>query len=341
MRCPRKNRAAFTLVELLVVIAIIGILISLLLPAVQSAREAARLTQCKNNLKQIGLAMHNYHDTYKHFPFGWDRVGRGWTLEILPFIERGPESEELKNITNWTSGVGEQYCGRTFSEFVCPSTQDPIYSQGAYNNIDNRATCSYGGCASSRATADNEGQRLRSDVGPTQSLRLGEDGPDFLDTTPRPDHYEAEHNGILYGGSRVRDATITDGLSKTVLVGERRSDQNSTRDGNSYDHWAIGSPQIANGNEWTEFVGSTAVMMNEWFSAAAAGHQIEISFGSWHMTGAQFVYADGSVHYTIEDVDPEVYVATGSRNEGSRIEAFHVERQSTSNPFGGDNPFGN
>ena len=98
------NRSGFTLVELLVVIAIIGILIALLLPAVQAAREAARRSQCSNNLKQLGLAMHNYHDTFKSLPPGWaNAVGHGnnyalwgWGAMILPFVEQGALHRERR-----------------------------------------------------------------------------------------------------------------------------------------------------------------------------------------------------------------------------------------------------
>src|SRR5678810_851038 len=99
------DRRAFTLVELLVVIAIIGVLVALLLPAVQSAREAARRTQCANNLKQMGIGLHNYHDTFQRFPFGWSDRGAGWTSMLLPYIEQIPlwDTPGFNESNNWDS----------------------------------------------------------------------------------------------------------------------------------------------------------------------------------------------------------------------------------------------
>jgi len=103
----QRNRRGFTLVELLVVIAIIGILVALLLPAIQAAREAARRTQCTNNLKQIGLALQNYHDTHRSFPYGsynlretWPSTGSNWRALILQFMEQGPVYEQLSFSSN-------------------------------------------------------------------------------------------------------------------------------------------------------------------------------------------------------------------------------------------------
>ena len=134
------KRKAFTLIELLVVIAIIAVLIALLLPAVQQAREAARRAQCKNNLKQIGLALHNYHDAHNSFPPGGTYSAgvtgpAGWSVHarILPFVDQA----SLQNLIDFSSGYGSQpqVTGTKVGLFLCPSdVNDKMYVDGALNH---------------------------------------------------------------------------------------------------------------------------------------------------------------------------------------------------------------
>ena len=131
------RKRGFTLVELLVVIAIIGILIALLLPAVQAAREAARRTQCTNNLKQFGLGMHNYHDTYKTFPYGHDNTGRRvtWFPLILPFIEQQALHDEFDWVANSWFGAQAPACNRDVPGARCPSDPGGLkLQQGFHGN---------------------------------------------------------------------------------------------------------------------------------------------------------------------------------------------------------------
>ncbi|NLF69633.1 MAG: DUF1559 domain-containing protein [Candidatus Anammoximicrobium sp.] len=152
-----KNRSrGFTLVELLVVIAIIGILVALLLPAIQAAREAARRTQCVNNLKQLGVAMHNYHDTHKCLPYGWrveaaDQYHRRdcWYHRILPFVEQGPYSEEYEaDRTQYIFYIPAAIESVSVPAFMCPSDPSGPALGGGGTTIGfqgNYAVCGGGG----------------------------------------------------------------------------------------------------------------------------------------------------------------------------------------------------
>lgn len=179
------GRAGFTLVELLVVIAIIGILIALLLPAVQAAREASRRTSCRNNLKQLGLALHHYHDTYKSFPMGTNIhrssscYGLSWHVYLLPFVE---EQDIYAQINPEAGPCGEGGVPNSIGVpiFRCPSSE---LAQGKTN---------YAGTAGARKLKD-------------QHSSCGDYATD----------------GVLYPLSQTRIKHVVDGTSHTLLVGER------------------------------------------------------------------------------------------------------------------------
>jgi prepilin-type N-terminal cleavage/methylation domain-containing protein/prepilin-type processing-associated H-X9-DG protein len=291
---------AFTLVELLVVIAIIGVLVALLLPAVQAARESARLAQCKNNLKQHGIALQSHHSARQYLPSGWDNEGLGWSGRILPYMEYEKEFEQIRKIggnIDWSDGLStEKLLGVVMGVFRCPTMLQEDYLQDGSGStlVAARVPASYGACASSEVTSDS-----------TASAVPGT--PSFQDSS-------YWHDGIFYGNSETRFRRITDGLSKTIMIGERHTDVDLEIHGNTMDYWSIGSPQIDGGNEWSEFVGGTGVAFNSWRDSAYSGWQVEIAFGSWHQGLAQFVYADGSVHALTDGIDQKVYAALGSRN---------------------------
>ncbi len=154
----RQARFGFTLIELLVVIAIIAMLIALLLPAIQQAREAARRSQCQNNMKQLGLAVHNYMAAHSAAPFGWDRHGTAWSAMLLPYLDQQPLYDTL-NFTesgpgNWDSGSANTKATETIiSVFRCPSL--PIKDQFDYNGITNRVAASYRGNSGTESTSDD------------------------------------------------------------------------------------------------------------------------------------------------------------------------------------------
>lgn len=314
---PRRSRAAgFTLIELLVVIAIIAVLIALLLPAVQQAREAARRSTCRNNMKQLGLALHNYHDTFTTFPYGWDTRGSLWSAHILPYMDQA----NIYNTLIWQeSGPGnwdldtspnEWACETVIPTFICPSL--PIPSQHDYNGINQRAVASYRGNAGSEASSDD--QSTSNAIMP---------GSKSLETK--------DLNGMFSGCSRVKIAHVTDGTSTTILLGESQTDPDFSKDGQGMDHWYIGSPQAdpcacdggTGGTEFTEAVGTTILGMNlRNTNPAADGSLMEITFGSWHEGGAFFTMGDGAVRFISENIDLNLYKALSTKQGGEMIGEF-------------------
>lgn len=291
-----SHRRGFTLVELLVVIAIIGVLVALLLPAVQAAREAARRMSCSNNLKQLGIAMHNYHDTLGALPCGWVSTnGAGWSALILPQIEQTNLYTSLDfNATNsWSAaGPNRTACETYIAGFRCPSMA--AATKENFNNIAGRVPASYRGVASNTADCD--------DPGGSVSGR----------------HMESANlEGVLFGDSGVRFADITDGTTNTFMIGESWHDSAFSQDSNSCDFWYIGSPQIkSNQTEYSEFCGSTGVPMNSRKIATTNGHFKELSYTSYHPNGAMFCLADGSVRFVAYTINTNTYRALGSRNGG-------------------------
>lgn len=307
MRKHRRHLKAFTLVELLVVIAIIGILIALLLPAVQAAREAARRSQCLNNLKQLGLAAHNYHSAAGCLPFGFSDLEQSWHAMLLPYIEQKALYDTLifaeSGDGNWDSGSANTVaCQTVIPLFRCPSM--PIPEHLDYNNIPRRVPTSYNGVASSSAASDD------------------------LSTIPRvePPHPQVALeqyplDGIFYGDSHVRFVEIIDGTSNTAMFGEMHTDPEYVKDRQGMDYWQIGLPQTERwvrggrgGTEYSEAIASTYPKINSWRDPTVHGVLMEIAFGSYHAGGANFCFADGSCRFIADTIDHTVYRGLGSRN---------------------------
>ncbi len=235
-----KRRVAFTLVELLVVIAIIGILIALLLPAVQAAREAARRSQCTNNLKQIGLALHNYHDRFNTFPmgvFGYPgaQVGHSWMLAILPEVEQGTITDRLVFAPGSGSANGPNIA--VFDKWTpafnwCPSSTAERLMVRVSTAIANgkAATASYIGIAGAPTSAT-----VVTD--PTGRGRCIAGGQGY-----------ACSNGTLVPNRVVRISDITDGTSNTMVVGES----------SAWGKNASGDVEIRNSAEWGCWIGALA-----------------------------------------------------------------------------------
>jgi prepilin-type N-terminal cleavage/methylation domain-containing protein/prepilin-type processing-associated H-X9-DG protein len=284
MRTP-THRNAFTLIELLVVIAIIGLLIGLLLPAVQKVREAANRSKCVNNLKQIGLGLHHYHDTNQSFPPGYlatvgyvdgandTTPGWGWGAVLLPYLEQDNVFRTIYFQLPIQDSSNASAVQTLIKVYLCPSDVLPdtafAVPDGFGNPVTLAAPTSYTAC-----------------VGGDESDTTGSDG-----------------QGIFYRNSRTRIADITDGTSTTLLIGEKAwSNANGIWAG------AVSGGVIVRGQynpcqpvvPGASFPAATLVLAHAHLNNALLdpdGSAGMDDFGSRHPGGSNFVFADGSVHF--------------------------------------------
>lgn len=324
MSRPITGRRArgFTLIELLVVIAIIAILIALLLPAVQQAREAARRTQCKNNLKQLGLALHNYHDIFLVFPAGaipapanggpgfvandehW-----GWMAFILPQMDQAPLFDSLRinelRLSQVPAALGltttDQFNAAfpPLTTFQCPS--------------DTTGPRLVGGMR--RQHFDGNGFPGGGTFRPPTSNYIGVAG--YKDIN-RPNNYRNNPNeGVLFNRSRIAIRDITDGTSNTLCVGER-----DKRCGAGT--WIGNRNPGGGGTHGADYqFGRISVLLND--PVNTGSQRCTDGFSSKHEGGAQFLMCDGSVTFISENIDFRNITDTsiGWRNHGQTNAALN------------------
>lgn len=353
------KRSGFTLIELLVVIAIIAVLIGLLLPAVQKVREAAARMQCQNNLKQLGIACHSFHDVNEGWPLGAEfGVGSAWSSFILPYMEQDNvfkaltfQEDGAANI-HWAQGLpgvtgnitstdrtirNIGACEMKFSMFTCPSAGLPANIPDISGDnwiVQRRAPANYLGCVSGRLQDDRRPVTMPRPWGGSGTVERIEDLDGIF--IAKIANQRIIYNGVSYGGmgNGVTMVTIIDGTSNTIAIGEALTDRQAipdmglTRENNASgqgrkDHWAIGGDDAdtTGQGDMSEFLFSTACPINTpRVAAGTAGFAIyEFSAGSQHIGGANFMFADGSVRFLREGITPQVYSALGTRNGGETV----------------------
>jgi prepilin-type N-terminal cleavage/methylation domain-containing protein/prepilin-type processing-associated H-X9-DG protein len=313
----RRRRSAFTLIELLVVVAIIAVLIGLLLPAVQKVREAANRMACTNNLKQLALAAHSYHDSNRKFPTGVHPVdampdgryanGTAWQVELLPYFEQGnlQKKWDYYDYRNNIKGGLSATTAQVIKVLLCPSDPlpDPVFNVTPRDPVNAWAAGFYG----LSSYGSNGGKR---------SYPLA----------------QFTQDGIFFLDSKIRIEDVTDGLSNTFLFGERsRLDpqfdaitQASFPGFYPLAKWTFwGAAFFRSGGSLQPHMLSASVLINYQMPPSGGQDQINdrfCAYGSAHPGGANFAFVDGSVHFLSDQTNLTVLQALSTRNGGEVVD---------------------
>ena len=353
-----RRRRGFTLIELLVVIAIIAILISLLLPAVQQAREAARRTQCRNNLKQLGIALHNYHDVHQTFPAGyysygtsdgsgpawagidpltWDAApGLGWAAALLPYLDQANVSNRIDESQPTWAPVNADAVAMKLSVFLCPTTSGGDEAFAVVDESNSRLqpfgqpimlgrshyVASHGQESCWGECGSSEAGVVFSSIDPPQTKTVTING----DASKVAD-------GPFFRNSKTRARDVTDGMTNTIFLGEHSSRLSDKAWAGvvpgAFVHPRFTSPE--NGPD----AAATLTLVH----AGPSGGELDITgfpiihpvnfptfhvgqMYSEHTGGGHVCLGDGSVRFISENIDLFLWAKLSSMNEGEVIGEF-------------------
>jgi len=298
----RRPFCGVTLVELLVVIAIIGILVALLLPAIQAAREAARRAQCQNNVRQIGLALHEHHAAFGYLPSGWvadnpaGHPGWAWATLILPYLEQGNLLPDERPPGRAVGHPANRRLRETpVPTYLCPSDPSPqvftLHERGPHRAPGPNVA------ASAAQHAERNANRGPPMFRVARANYTGVFGILVIEQTP------SAGDGTFFHNSQVRFADVRDGLSNTLIVGERSSRLDSPT-------WVASVPGAH--RAMARVVGRSDRVPNDVLGDFS-------DFSSHHVFGANFLLGDGAVKMISDEVDPVVYHAWATRAGGEPV----------------------
>jgi prepilin-type N-terminal cleavage/methylation domain-containing protein/prepilin-type processing-associated H-X9-DG protein len=321
-----RYRRAFTLIELLVVIAIIGILIGMLLPAVQKVREAAARVKCQNNLKQIGLALHNYHGALNRFPPGYidgntdpnstpDNdmgPGWGWAAYLLPYLEQGNIYNQINLNQPVGTGVNAAVSQLPVPILLCPS--DAFADQQAFDVYNSNFTI-IARVAFASYIACNGWEECFWGAGGNPQPGPGDDGLSGV--------YGRAGRGAFFRNSRTRVADVVDGMSNTIFIGERSNDHapatwTGAVAGGRCPAWMAVQPpspfSLPPGPPYDNADFGEAFVLGHCNATHLPSADFPIfdpdTFYSMHTgKGANFLFGDGSVHFLTSTINPRTYQA--------------------------------
>lgn len=292
-RHPARSSAGFTLIELLVAIAIIGILVALLLPAVQAAREAARRTSCSSHLRQIGVAIHNYHDVTRSLPPGAINFGvccstesyTSWPISILPYLEQVNLHEQYVHSETNESPLNQFVREQFISVYSCPSDLNPRF------------------LAMPESGPGND-YRLKYMPGSYRGVGGRSDGTGWWDNYPQyttlPENWAGVFHLVDGKLSQESFATIRDGTSNTIMVGEYATRTRARR--RTFWAYSYGSYNRS------DVVPESRTMLSDWERCVAIGglgglQSCNRGWGSFHPDVVQYLYCDGNVRPVSRNVD--------------------------------------